>query len=67
MPKDIWKDDSIQFPRLLAEIMAVGLTEKQWDDIETSMNIEEDELSELFDRAQTEWEEVKKKYCPINP
>jgi hypothetical protein len=67
MPKDIWRDDSIQFPRLLAEIMAVGLTDEQCNNLETSMDIDQDQLLELFDRAQTEWEEIKKKYCPIRP
>ena len=52
MNKEVWKDSSIQFPRLLSEIMAVGLSEEQWDDLLTSMDIESDELSELFERAQ---------------
>jgi hypothetical protein len=57
LPK--WLDNSIQFPRLIAEILAVGLDEQQWDDLLTSMDLESDDLSELFDRAQYEWEKAK--------
>jgi hypothetical protein len=59
MPKDIWKNSSIQFPRLLAEIMAVGLTEAQWDGLLESMDLESDRLSELFERAQKLFEVQK--------
>jgi len=54
-----WENNAIQFPRLLSEIIAVGIDEQQWDDILESMDLESDELNELFDRAQTEWERIK--------
>lgn len=54
-----WQDNSIQFPRLLAEIIAVGLSEEQWDGLLDAMDLESDDLSELFDRAQEEWERIK--------
>lgn len=54
-----WLDNSIQFPRLLAEIIGVGLTEQQWDDICATMDLDSNNLSELFDRAQAEWEKIK--------
>ena len=57
--KDKWKDDSIQFPRLLAEIDACGLTPHQFRDIRESMDITDDELDELFDRADTAWGKAK--------
>lgn len=57
----LWEDDSIQFPRLLSEIIAVGLSETQWDDLLLSMDLTSDELSELFDRAQAAWENAKER------
>lgn len=57
-PDDRWNDNAIQFPRLLAEIAAtVDLSPEQWGELLASMDIETAELSELFDRAQTAWEE----------
>ena len=53
-----WEDDSIQFPRLLAEIAA---TQDSLDEgaLCDSMNIDHDELNELFNRAQSSWENIK--------
>ena len=56
-----WERDDIQFPRLLSEIMAVGLTESQWDGLLAEMDLESDDLSELFDRAQAKWEKQKQR------
>lgn len=61
---ELWNRDEIQFPRLLSEIMAVGLTEQQWDELLASMDLESDELSELFERAQTAWETIKERTRP---
>ena len=63
-PKDLWEHNSVQFPRLISEIMATGVSEEQWDDLLTSMDLESDDLSELFDRAQEEWESIKNRHCP---
>jgi hypothetical protein len=54
-----WDDDSIQFPRLLAEISAVGLSTEQWEGLCTSMDIDNELLNELFDRADNAWERAK--------
>jgi hypothetical protein len=55
-----WEDNSIQFPRLLAEINAcVEISEKDWKELQESMDLEEDEIIELFDRANDEWERIK--------
>lgn len=53
-----WSKNSIQFPRLLSEIIAVGLTEEQWDGLLASMDLTSGELSELFDRAQNRWKQI---------
>lgn len=53
-----WQDNALQFPRLLAEIMAncdldmVALAE--------AMDLSVEQLSELFDRADQAWENIKK-------
>jgi hypothetical protein len=55
----IWFDNYQQFARLLAEIIAVGLTKNQWDSLLLSMDLHSDQLSDLFDRAQDVWERDK--------
>lgn len=55
----LWARDSIQFPRLLAEINAVGLTKKQRADLCTSMDVTDAEITELLNRAEREWEKQK--------
>jgi hypothetical protein len=52
-----WKDNSVQFARLLSEIQAT-----QDLDIQAlceSMDLESGEVDELFDRASEVWEAVK--------
>jgi len=58
--KNVWQDNAVQFPRLIAEIRAVGLTESQWDDLLTSMDLRSEQLDQLFCRAERQWEKVKK-------
>jgi hypothetical protein len=58
-PKGAWEINQVQFARLIAEIAAVGLTEEQVQDLCISMDIEPHDLSELFDRAETEWQIIK--------
>jgi len=55
-----WQRNDVQFPRLLAEIMASGaIDENALTTIRESMDLQTEELQELFDRAQTEWEQIK--------
>lgn len=56
--KNTWLDDSVQFPRLLAEIMATQDT-LDIPAIAESMDLEVSDVNELFDRADTAWEKVK--------
>lgn len=56
---DLWRDNAIQFPRLLAEINAVGLTDIQINLICESMDVVPDEIGELFERAEAAWERIK--------
>lgn len=57
--RENWQRDDYQFPRLISEIMAQGMTESQWDGLLEAMDLESDDLSELFDRAQQAWERIK--------
>lgn len=50
-----WHMNEIQFPRLLAEIKAVGLTPDQASDLCKSMDINKYQLHELFNRAEEVW------------
>lgn len=56
-----WEDNSLQFPRLLAEIYAVGLTDEQWTGLADSMDLELEFVNELFERAQEEWDAIKER------
>lgn len=58
---DRWKSDEIQFPRLLAELRAVGLTDGMYEELCASMDIEKDDLDELLERAETAWQKVVQK------
>lgn len=63
-PNENWKDDSIQFPRLLVELQGVGvinmLREGEWMVIEESMGQSREKIMQIFDRAQKEWDSIKK-------
>ena len=55
-----WSDNTIQFPRLIAEAEAAGaFTPKVAEDMCNSMDLTMDELSEIVGRAQDEWEKIK--------
>lgn len=55
-----WKNDAIQFPRLLAEIRACGLTRSQYKDLQASMDLTRDAIDELLERAEEAWVEIKR-------
>ena len=63
MNQELWENDEVQFARLIAEIAGVDIGEEAWDELLENMNLESDELSELFDRAQMKWEKIKLEYC----
>lgn len=52
-----WFDNSIQFPRLLVEIMATQ--DLNWQALCESMDLELEDLDALFERADIEWEAIK--------
>lgn len=58
-----WKNNAIQFPRLLCEIMA---TQENLDmqALAESMDLTVEQVGELFDRANDEWETIKQGSIP---
>jgi hypothetical protein len=54
-----WENSNIQFPRLIAEIVATQ--EIDMEALAESMDLTLDDVHELFERAQTEWEQIKEK------
>ena len=60
----LWERDDIQFPRLLCEIRANWEPNKdEWKALCSSMDLTEDQIEELFDRANTAWEDSKRRHC----
>jgi len=56
--KGLWASNKIQFARLLAEINATQTID--FAALMDSMNLSQDNILELFDRAELEWCEIKR-------
>jgi hypothetical protein len=57
-----WDNNNIQFARLIAEAEAAGaFTLKVMRDMADSMDLDVGYVSELIDRAQISWEDIKAK------
>jgi hypothetical protein len=64
----LWDRDDVQFPRLLAEIAStVELTKDQLQAVCESMDLKEEDLSALFDRAELAWNKLKERYRASHP
>lgn len=61
MSADLWNDDLIQFARLIAEMEAFGVFEglDNWHGLFESMDLDEEAICELIDRAQAVFEKSK--------
>lgn len=59
MSESKWENNSIQFPRMLAELRAVGPTEEQYLHLQDSMDLERGNIDEIFERAEVIWNELK--------
>jgi hypothetical protein len=60
--RELWDNNSIQLPRLLAEIAAIGLTLDQYGALRESMDLKVEEIDELLKRADEEWDSIKERY-----
>ena len=66
MQNEKWRDNHIQFPRLLAEILATpAITSAVMKELCESMDLTPGEVDELFDRAQLNWERIKQNKKPL--
>ena len=55
-----WKDNGIQFPRLIAELETIGVfSEGNMVKLATEMDLSQLEVAELVDRACSEWDKIK--------
>jgi hypothetical protein len=59
MSNRAWTSERIQFPRLLAEIRAVGLTSEQYADLQQSMDVSRGLIDDLLERAESVWQARK--------
>jgi len=57
-----WENNYVQFARLLAEINGcVEIDDQDWKALQDSMDLDGEQISELFDRALQVFEDAKKK------
>lgn len=58
---DMWLDDSIQFPRLIAELEEIGGfgDPDKVRELRESMDIEPHQLDDLVNRARAAWDRIK--------
>ena len=56
---DPWRDDTIQFARLIDEIQAAGVDDDMIDALSTSMDLSIGRVKSLFARAEGVWEAAK--------
>jgi hypothetical protein len=58
----LWDDNLIQFSRFISEAEVAGaFPDRVMAEMEENMDLSPEELSELIDRAQTAWEEQKRR------
>ena len=63
-PNNLWGQNAVQFPRLIAELWGIGLTQKQREFLKKQMELTGRDIDELFERADKEWQKIKAKNCP---
>lgn len=60
MSKDLWKDDFVQFARLIAEAEAAGaFTPDVLEEMSESMDLNMSDIYSVIDKAQTKFDEIK--------
>ena len=59
MSNRVWNSDRIQFPRLLAELRAIGLTAEQYAELLEAMDCDREKVDELLERAEVAWQTRK--------
>jgi hypothetical protein len=59
MATENWNDDSIQFPRLLSELLAIGLPDDIMDQLAESMDLKKENIMEILARADRHFDSIK--------
>jgi hypothetical protein len=60
-PNKNWENNAIQFPRLIAELEALGVFSLGViKGLSEEMDLTVNEICNLIDRAQSEWDAIKK-------
>jgi hypothetical protein len=54
-----WQNDAIQFPRLLAELRAIGLTDYEYRELAVTMDVTREQIDQVLERAETAWQTIK--------
>ena len=58
-PDERWENNAIQFPRLIAELLATdAITPEICEQLSESMGLELAFIDDLFERAQAEWDRI---------
>lgn len=57
-PDRNWANNAIQFPRLLSELAGL-VPSRVLDEVAMSMDLTRDQIAELLDRADDEWQRIK--------
>jgi len=60
----LWLSDSIQFPRLLAEIHAIDMPQDMLDQLCLNMDLEPFQIGEILRRATEAFDRIKEEFCP---
>jgi hypothetical protein len=59
MKDSIWENNSVQFPRLLAEMRAAGIPDELMQALCESMDLTPDKINEILERADQEFDRIK--------
>lgn len=73
-PQKNWENNNIQFPRILAELSALDILDKTIhadqgfltirQALACEMDVTENELNEVLDRAEAVWQSIKERTKP---
>lgn len=61
-PKKLWKDNDLQFPRLLAALRVLGVSESRKLLLASKLGVSEEEIDKLLERANDVFEHNKDKF-----
>ena len=57
-----WRNDAIQFPRLISELLATSaLNATVIEELAVSMDVSVEQLNDILDRADTAWNDIKER------